>query len=509
VTTTGTGQAYLFSGPTTEISDSLAQQAVQAAHDAIDAGARLNRASRRQFGFEITLSAGLTAGRWTSAGADSRQAAVFASASLPGRYAAAAAGVAAANQIAVTGDLTQPVRGLYDLILLEAAPEIRLPGPIYAVGQVRSDTRLPQALPASSPSLIGRKAELAALTGWVDRLRHDRRGLVCYLEAEAGMGKTRLLDQVLTYAQRDVQVLIGKCESFRSGISYWMLVDILERADLPDAPTVQQLQSLLGLRPAEEADDQLLRNMPPAALRQEIFARVRALLLQAAAQRPVLLVIEDIHWLDLSSLDLIDYLLPLTLEAPIAIMLVARAEMPGPHRALVSKAEHLAQDRYLPVSFANLTDGETRELVAGLLGSNSLPDTLWPLLAPFSGHPLSVEEALRFLVESGWLWESGGAWHLAVTAASGPPASEPEAPGELEGLPGDGASLPSGTGWPTSRSAERRMPGTFKDLLLRRLDLLPSETLHVVHSAAVLGENFDHTVLSHVIAGPAVARRLS
>ena len=53
------------------------------------------------------------------------------------------------------------------------------------------------------------------------------------------------------------------------------------------------------------------------------------------------------------------------------------------------------------------------------------------------------------------------------------------------------------------------MPATFKDLLLRRLDLLPSETLHVVQAAAVLGENFDHTVLSHVIAGPAVARRLS
>src|SRR5436305_3783726 len=56
-----------------------------------------------------------TAGRWTNAGADSRQAAVFASASLPGRYATAAAGVAGPNQIVVTGDITQPVRGLYEL----------------------------------------------------------------------------------------------------------------------------------------------------------------------------------------------------------------------------------------------------------------------------------------------------------------------------------------------------------------------------------------------------------
>jgi tetratricopeptide (TPR) repeat protein len=96
-----------------------------------------------------------------------------------------------------------------------------------------------------------------------------------------------------------------------------------------------------------------------------------------------------------------------------------------------------------------------------------------------------------------------------VTAPGEVAVNEPDSLNELEGLPGDGASLPSSTGWPGGRSAERRMPGTFKDLLLRRLDLLPNETLHVVQAAAVLGENFDHTVLSHVIAGPAVARRLS
>ena len=88
-------------------------------------------------------------------------------------------------------------------------------------------------------------------------------------------------------------------------------------------------------------------------------------------------------------------------------MLVARAEMPGPHRALVSKAEQLAQrSRFLPVSFASLSEAETRELVAALLHTDGCPRRSAPLLAPFSGHPLSLEEALRFLVESGWLWES-------------------------------------------------------------------------------------------------------
>ncbi len=481
VTTSGSGLVFLFNNPTTELTESLAQQAVQSAQDAIDSAARLNRASRRQNALEISLSLGITAGHWPSASTDPQEAAIFASASQPGRQAAAAAAVAGYNQVALTGDITQVLRGIYELELIEGHGDRRLPGPVLRLGRVRSQAQLPQPLPTSSAEIVGRQAELGALTGWIDRLRSERRGLVCYLEAEAGMGKTRLLDRVLGYASATALCLVGKCESFRAGMSYWPLLHILEQAELPETPALQQLQSLLGLRPPDEADSQLLRNLPPSGLRQEIFARVRAILLQAAAERPVLLVIEDIHWLDLSSLELIDYLLPLTLEAPVALMLVARAEMPGPHRALVRKAEQLVQGRFLSISFAGLSAAETRSLVERLLQNGAPPDNLWSLLGPFTGHPLSVEEALRFLVESAWLWEAAGRWHLAYTRDAGTPAS----------------------------GSERRMPATFKDLLLRRLDLLPSETLHVLQAAAVLGESFDHTVLSHVIGGPAVERRLS
>ena len=486
VATSGPGLVYLFNSPTLELTESLAQQAVQGALDAIDTAARLNRASRRANTLEIGLRIGLTAGHWPSASTDPQEAAIFGSASQPGRQAAAAARLVDANTIALSGDITQVLRNTYELELIDAQADRRTAGPVFRLGRVRPQTQLAQPLPGSSPRLIGRQAELTALTGWVDRLHSERRGLVCYLEAEAGMGKTRLLDQVLDYARPNSLCLIGKCESFRAGMSYWPLLNILEQPELPDSPLVHQLQGLLGLRPPDETDSQLLRNLPPTSLRQEIFARVRALLLQAASERPVLVVIEDIHWLDLSSLDLIDYLLPVTLEAPVALMLVARAEMPGPHRALVSKAEQLVQGRYLSVSFTGLSTPETRALVEALLGAKTepaLPDGLWSLLQPFTGHPLSLEEALRFLVESGWLWEAGDRWQLAYSRDA--------------------------AGAATANAHARRMPPGFKDLLLRRLDLLPSETLHVLQAAAVLGESFDHTVLSHVVGGPAVARRLS
>jgi predicted ATPase/class 3 adenylate cyclase len=483
VATSGPGLVYLFSSPTLELTESLGQQAVQGAQDAVDTAARLNRASRRANSLEIGLSIGMTAGHWPAASTDPQEAAIFGSASQPGRQAQAAARLAGPNAIALSGDLTQVLRNTYELEVLDVQSQQRAVGPVFRLGRIRPQTQLAQPLPGSSPRLIGRQAELTALTGWVDRVAADRRGAVCYLEAEAGMGKTRLLDQVLAHARPKALCLLGKCESFRAGMSYWPLLTILEQAALPETPLLHQLQGLLGLRSPDDADAHLLRNLPPTMLRQEIFARVRALLLESAAERPVLVVIEDIHWLDLSSLELIDYLLPVTQEAPVALMLVARAEMPGPHRALVRKAEQLAQGRYLPVSFTGLSLPETRALVAALLDTEALPDGLWALLQPFSGHPLSMEEALRFLVESGWLWEAGQRWQVAYSRDA--------------------------TGGSTAAGADRRMPPTFRDLLLRRLDLLPSETLHVLQAAAVLGESFDHTVLSHVVGGPAVSRRLS
>ena len=475
VTTSGAGLAYVLEAPEASEAGNLALKAIQCALATIDAAVRQNRASRRQYGFEIPVGIGLDAGNWQDAADDPSRVGVFVSVSQTGRGAEATAALASPNQIFVTSDIARLVRGAYDLEAFEHHADARLGGPVYRIGRAKSDAPLRRALPGSSRQLIGRQAETDALRQWVDRLRGEPRGLVCYLEAEAGMGKTRLLEQTLAYAQPEALCLLGKCESFRSGISYWALIDILERARVPETAASQRLKSLLGLRPPDEADYALLTSLPPAHLRQELFGRVREFLLQEASRQPVLIAVEDIHWLDLSSLDLVDFLLSLTLQARISIMLVARAEMPGPHRALVTKAERVCRDRYQRVSFAGLTRRESVTLCHDLLGTDALPLDLWTSLEPFAGHPLSLEEALRFLVERGWLWESEGRWQLA----------------DLENAP------------------DRRMPAAFKDLLHGRMDILRGETLHVLQAAAVLGETFDRTVLSQIIPSPALSQYLT
>jgi tetratricopeptide (TPR) repeat protein len=327
----------------------------------------------------------------------------------------------------------------------------------------------------SSSRLVGRDDELLALTEWIDQIQMEPRGRVCYLEAEAGMGKSRLLQEVLAFADPGVLCLAGKCESFRSNISYWPLINILESEEFPETASGRRLKSLLALAAPDNADDVLLRSLSPVDLRQELLACVREFLLELAEHRPVLLVVEDIHDLDLSSLDLLDFLLPLTDRARVSIMLVARAEMAGAHRAVISKAERVCQERYLRVSFSSLTDDESYALVRDLLGTRSLPPGLWKLVEGFSGRPLSIEEALRFLVERGWLWRSNGSWQLAA----------------LE------------------RALDRGVPTDFRELLLGRLDHLNNETLHVFQAAAVLGEFVDRTALAHTVHEPDLASRLA
>ena len=263
--------------------------------------------------------------------------------------------------------------------------------------------------------------------------------------------------------------LMGKCESFRSNISYWPLIDILEHGAYQETQVSERLKRLLAVHPAEELEGTLLRNLSPASLQQELVGYVREFLFELALEKPVLIVVEDIHWLDLSTLDLLDALIPISLQAPVSLMLIARSEMPGAHRALVAKAERVNRAKYLRVSFSGLTDEESQSLVRGLLESDALPKNLWDHLAPFSGHPLSLEEALRYLVERGLLWRSNGRWQMA----------------ESEGVT---ASV---------------VPQSFRDSLLARLDSLDSEALHVFQAAAVLGETFDRTVLSRTIPGTA------
>ena len=475
VTTTESGLSYLFRDGERGGMTRLALLAVKSARVGRDAALHAFHQNRRQGDLGIAVRIGVVGGDWEGPLNDPHDATIFGTLSVIGQQAQAAATAAHDFQIVLSAGIAEAVQSAYETLSAEFIQADLFSEGLYLLGQTRSEVQLPQELPGPAREFVGRRQELGQLVDWVDGLVDCERGGVCYLEAEAGMGKTRLLEEVLVHAQSGMTCLVGKCESFRSNISYWPLIDMLEHGVYQKTRVSERLKRLLALHPAEEVDTAWLRNLSPANLQQELVGSVREFLIELASVTPVLVVVEDIHWLDLSTLDLLDALIPISLQASVSLMLVARSEMPGPHRALVAKAERVNKGLYLGISFSGLTEEESQNLARSLLESDSLPKNLWDRLAPFSGHPLSLEEALRFLVERGLLWRSNGRWQMA----------EP-----------DGIAGPI-------------VPDSFRDLLLGRLDSLDSETLHVFQAAAVLGETFDRTVLGRTIPGTALSARLA
>ncbi|MBN1094977.1 AAA family ATPase [Blastococcus sp. TML/C7B] len=193
--------------------------------------------------------------------------------------------------------------------------------------------------------MVGRAAELARLLATLDRAATGRSGAVL-LSGDAGVGKTRLLDELTARAeQRGFRVLTGHCVDLGDvGLPYLPFVDLLRpvAADPEPAPvaaTSAVLAPLFAGRPVAapppavpEARD-LGRELPHRAApppvddgRLQLFEAVAALVCELAGQEPLLLVLEDVHWADRSSRDLLRYLLARFSDERVAVVASYRAD---------------------------------------------------------------------------------------------------------------------------------------------------------------------------------------
>ncbi|WP_448621270.1 ATP-binding protein [Geodermatophilus sp. URMC 65] len=225
--------------------------------------------------------------------------------------------------------------------------------------------------------LVGRDAELARLLATVDRALEGRAGAVL-LAGDAGVGKTRLLDELAARAaERGLRVLTGHCVDLGDvGLPYLPFVDLLRpvaagsgQPGLPEllsgrgAPAVSEL-------PAGDAADlgrPLVRRPVADGGRLQLFESVAALLGELAAETPLLVVLEDLHWADRSSRDLLRYLLARLGEEPIALVASYRSDdlhRRHPLRPLLAELVRLPVVERLEL--APLPDAAVGELVRGL-----------------------------------------------------------------------------------------------------------------------------------------------
>jgi DNA-binding SARP family transcriptional activator len=337
--------------------------------------------------------------------------------------------------------------------------------------------------------LVGREPELAALRRtWAAVQRGS--GAFTLLEGEPGVGKSRLAKTFLCEVERSAAVLLARCQGFEPEIPYQPIRDALRngvgeetdaaRLALAGAPAglaaeVARLLPELGVPdapPAAVAGDPAARDRLADAVWQ-VLRRLTALAGRRSA-RPVLVLLEDLHLADRTTLGLLERLLPRLSAAPVWILATAatgwRVEAVDPLAHLRPEAQKGREGRegreaVCQVFLDRLDETAVRQIARKLVGAHEAGDLARLYLRYAGGLPLAIAELTNLLADEGVL----------VRSARG--------------------------GWTaTSPLARVRLPetSTLQEVILRRVSRLPTSTRRLLVLGAVLGHGFDALLLREV-----------
>ena len=355
-------------------------------------------------------------------------------------------------------------------------------------------------------ALVGRGRELGVALSALDFLGHGEGG-VLFVVAEPGMGKSRILEEVRHAAAADATWIEGHCVSYGQSLPYVPYRDLflswagaLETASeaevrsalrerVADLSSIRldilpYLGAMLGLEPEPQFAD-LLRGLSPETLNYRVAESVGEVLVRLVDLRPVVVAIEDLHWSDLTSIQLTDRLLATVTTRPILFVLTMRPEPDHPSWGFRETAARRVGGRLTELSLDALPSGADRDMLVALIGEGTLPARLEAtILGRAEGNPFFLEEFVRSLIDVGAVVAADGRWRLDhATPVDVPESVEKVIQSRIDRLPAeardalDAASiLGRHFGLPLLRAVSR-LNGALPDALteLVRLDLLRRE----------------------------------
>ncbi|MBI2461047.1 MAG: tetratricopeptide repeat protein [Candidatus Rokubacteria bacterium] len=334
--------------------------------------------------------------------------------------------------------------------------------------------------------MVGRADELGQMVAAFDRMVRGRAQVVS-LVGEAGVGKSRLLReffQTLEDGQRLGATTVRRavCSSLGEqpyGVFATFIRDAYGVA--PDDPlevAQDKLASGLTALGADEVEPAAIapvlgyvlgveaaerfRHVEPEQLKRQIFLALRRLVERRLQQGPLVLVVEDLHWADAASVELLQFLVDRLADRQLMLVATYRPSF-DPRALATSRASHTA------LRLTPLSPGDSEALLSAYFGPSAgrLPPRLRQLvLQRAGGHPLYLEEIVRSLIAGGVLVRGEDGW----------------------------------TG--TADAATVQVPPTIHGLLLARVDRLPADARRVLHEAAVLGPVCDVALLRRIASAP-------
>lgn len=439
-----------------------ALRAVRAAVEMREALVRLNRQLQAGYGVSLVTRTGVHTGEVVVREAVNEQQ-VLTGDTL--NTAARLEQAAGADEILVGGPTYRLVRGAVEV---EALPALDLKGksePVaaYRLLRVFGDE---QASRRHLAPIVGREEELATLAERYAAAVAQRRCHLATVLGEAGVGKSRLVRALIESVGEEATVLRGRCLPYGESITFWPLLSItreaagIEQDESPEAARAR-LEALTGdvevARRVASALDWSREELPIA----ELFWGIREMLEGLARARPLVLVIDDVHWAAPTLLELIEHLVEQVTDAPIVLLCTARPLMLDAHPewSQGSAAVRLALDR--------LPDEASAQVIRNMTGGLPLPGGITStVLRAAEGNPLFVEQLVSMLIDEGTLVQAGDHWDV-------------------------------------TRDLERlEVPPSIQALLSARLDMLESGERGVVDPASVIGLEFPSVAVGAIAAAP-------
>ena len=381
----GDAAMAVFGIPTAHDDDAL--RALRAATDLRVALSELNSRLERDYGVTIAVRTGVNTGEVIAGDPSQGQAFATGDAVATAQRLESAA---RAGEILI-GESTY--RLVSNAVLVEPVEPLSLKGkaqPVPAkrlLGVVEGAPPFPRRL---DTPMVGRRDELERLRAELDAVARERRCRLATVVGPAGIGKSRLGNELLRVAGVDATVLVGRCLPYGEGVTYWPLRGMVLGA-VGHLSAERIAEHLEGVEDAERiaaliADAVGAGDAPSAS--EDTFWAVRRFLEHLARERPLIVALDELHWAEPTLLDLIEYLVGWTADASILLLGLGRPE--------------LAERRpswQVTVSLGPLSAGETEEL-ADVLGVVSGQRERSRITAAAEGNPLFLEQ-LQALAEEG------------------------------------------------------------------------------------------------------------
>jgi predicted ATPase/class 3 adenylate cyclase/regulation of enolase protein 1 (concanavalin A-like superfamily) len=398
----------------------------------------------------------------------------------------------------------------------------------YEVLRVKAHPEKLRGIDGLYASMVGRDREYAELMDSVSQWLSGNGQMVSII-GEAGIGKSRLVKELKSYLTTkhtpnpsntplhpsqegnhnplnppllrgnsnspfekggwgDLLYLEGRCVSIGQPISYWPFIDILRtlfdfKEDDSERDIAKKVREgitklfpnkaddilpfighLMSLKFGDELDKKL-DGYSSEQIRHQTMVRLRDIFTALARQNPLLLIIEDLHWSDDLSLDLISLLMDELMTTQMMIVCVYRPEQEHRCMKLSSLAQRKCFESYTEIQLQKLSRVQSSQLVQSLLTIDALPEKVREIILMKSeGNPFFIEEVIRSLIDKGLVYKDGDKWTTRVDIS------------------------------------DISVPDTIHGVIMERIDRLESETKYVLQCASVIGRLFRYRLLDHLMS---------